>query len=306
MKNLIKKLPLPIVAVGLGFAGLGNLIQSHSLNLKIICGIISGLIIIFSLIKIIIFPKDFKSDMQNPVMASVFAALPMTLMLLSTYIKPVIGGASYYLWIFSIILHALLIIYFTMKFIISFDFKKVFASYYIMYVGIVVGSVTAPVFDSKKLGSILVWFGLLMFLIFFVLVTIRHIKYKQIPDPLRSLVCIYSAPLSLCTAGYVQSVDNKNPKFLAIMLFLSTIIYLIMFAKAITFILKYKFFPSFAAFTFPFVISAIASKMSMAYFASIEKPISFLPIIVNIQTIIAVLLCLFTLIKYMAFLFNNN
>jgi len=37
--------------------------------------------------------------------------------------------------------------------------KKVFASYFIVYVGIVVASITAPVFGKQSLGEIIFWFG---------------------------------------------------------------------------------------------------------------------------------------------------
>ena len=94
-----------------------------------------------------------KEDLQNPIMASVAATFPMALMLLSTYIKPFIGSPAKYIWFFAIALHLILIIYFTLKFILKLQMPKVFASYFIVYVGIAVAAVTAPAFeDSFLLG----------------------------------------------------------------------------------------------------------------------------------------------------------
>ena len=60
--------------------------------------------------------------------------------------------------------------------------------------------------------------------------------------------------------------------------------------------------PSFSAFTFPFVISAIATKMSLNYFSNII----WLADMCNFQTVIAALVVLFVLIGYVKFLFINK
>ena len=58
-------------------------------------------------------------------------------------------------------------------------------------------------------------------------------------------------------------------------------------------------FPSYAAFTFPFVISAIASKQTMACAANMGHPMPFLQYVVLIETIIAVVLVVYTYIRFM-------
>ena len=135
-----------------------------------------------------------------------------------------------------------------------------------------------------------------------VLVTVRYAKYKEIPNPAKPLFCIYAAPASLCVAGYVQSVVPKSYGFLMAMYTLAAVLYVIALVKAIGF-LKLPFFPSYAAFTFPFVISAIASKQTMACTAKMEMPLPFLKYVVLIETIIATVLVLYTLVRFMAFIF---
>ena len=60
MKNIIKKTPLPIAGVMLGMVSLGNLIQSYSESLRLLCGFISILIGILLILKVIIYPKVIK------------------------------------------------------------------------------------------------------------------------------------------------------------------------------------------------------------------------------------------------------
>ena len=89
------------------------------------------------------------------------------------------------------------------------------------------------------------------------------------------------------------------------MLVLASILYVFALIKAIGY-LKLKFYPSFAAFTFPFVISAIATKQTMACLANMKQPMPFLQYIVLIETIIAVIFVIYTFIRYMQFLFAPN
>lgn len=285
MKNTIKKVPIPFCGVMLGFAALGNLLQSYGEGIRYVCGIVVAFILVLVLLKVILFPQMIKEDMKNPIMASVAGTFPMALMLLSTYVKPFIGAAAKYLWFFAIGLHVVLIIYFTVRFILKLQMPKVFASYYIVYVGIVVAAVTAPALEQLSVGAAAFWFGFVTLIALLVLVTVRYVKYPEIPDAAKPLICIYAAPASLCIAGYVQSVIPKSKNFLLAMFVLATVLYIFALVKAIGY-LRLQFYPSYAAFTFPFVISAIASKQTAACLANMNQPVPLLQPVVLVETII--------------------
>lgn len=302
---MIKKVPIPFCGVMLGFAALGNLLQSYGEGIRYVCGIVAAFILVLVLLKLIMFPQMIKEDMQNPVMASVAGTFPMALMLLSTYIKPFIGAAAKYLWFFAIGLHIALIIYFTVKFILKLQMTKVFASYYIVYVGIAVAAVTAPAFEQLAVGAAAFWFGFVTLIALLILVTIRYTKYPQIPEPARPLICIYAAPTSLCITGYVQSVMPKSRTFLLAMLALATVLYIFALVKAVGY-LKLQFYPSYAAFTFPFVISAIATKQTMACLANMGQPLPLLKPVVLVETVIAAAFVVYTFIRFMGFVFAKN
>ncbi|MCF2684161.1 TDT family transporter [Faecalicatena contorta] len=305
MKDIIKKVPVPLCGVMLGLAALGNLLQSYGEGIRYVCGIVAALLLVLILLKLVMFPQMLKEDMQNPIMASVSGTFPMALMLLSTYVKPLIGPAAMYIWYFAILLHIVLIVYFTAKFVLKLQLPKVFASYYIVYVGIVVASVTAPAYEKTGLGTAVFWFGFVTLILLLVLVTVRYVKCPEIPEPARPLICIYAAPTSLCIAGYVQSVTPKSRGFLLAMFAVATVLYIFSLIKAVGY-LKLKFYPSYAAFTFPFVISAIASKQTMACLANMGTPMPVLQYVVFIETIIAVVFVVYTLIRFLGFLFVSN
>lgn len=305
MKDIIKKVPIPLCGVMLGTAALGNLLQSYGEGIRNGCGIFATFLLILVLLKLIMFPGMIKEDMGNPIMASVSGTFTMALMILSTYVKPYIGQAAYIIWLLAIILHIVLIVYFTVKFVVKLQMPKVFASYYIVYVGIVVAAVTAPAYEQLGIGAATFWFGFVTLILLLVLVTYRYVKVKEVPNPAKPLICIYAAPTSLCIAGYVQSVTPKSYGFLMGMFVVATVIYIFALVKAVGY-LKLPFFPSYAAFTFPFVISAIASKQTMACVANMGHPMPFLQYVVLIETIIAVILVVYTYIRFMGAIFGGK
>lgn len=132
---------------------------------------------------------------------------------------------------------------------------KVFASYYIVYVGIAVAAITEPA--------------------------------------------------SLCVAGYVQSVTPKSFGFLMALFVPATVLYLFALVKAVGY-LKMPFYPSYAAFTFPLVISTIAAKQTMACAVKLGHPLPALSGLVFVETVIAVVLVVYTYIRFMMFLTAKN
>ena len=301
----INKIPLPICGVILGIAALDNLIQSYSNTARLICGIIATTLLILFNIRCALNFDTFKEEMKTPVGASVFGTYSMALMLLAGYLKPFVGVGASYIWYLGIAIHIALIIYFTLKFVIKLKLAQVFSSWYIVYVGIVVASLTAPVFEAKSLGNISFYFGLITFFLLLILVTVRYIKLTDIPPMAKPLICISTAPASLLIAGYIQSVDPKSHTFLFALWALATVLYIFSLIQTIVLITK-PFFPSWASFIFPFVISAIASKQFMAFSKAVNEGKPWLTHIVNAETVIAVVLLIYTFLKFMLFIFKSE
>ena len=299
--DFIKKLPVPVCGVALGFAALGNLLQSYSEGVRLVCGAISALLLLAYLIKLVSAPKAVATELSNPIGLSVCGTFPMALMLLSVYAKPFVGGAAQVIWFAAIALHIALICVFTARYVVGFDWKNVHASWFIVYVGIVVASVTAPAYGMEaSIGTYAFWFGFVCLVALLVVVSLRYLAHGPVPAPAQPLACIYAAPTSLCVAGYVQSVAPKSPAFLLGMLAVASVIYvgaLVWCARCLT----KPFFPSHAAFTFPFVISAIACKQTAACLTKLEQPIAWLGMPVLVETVIAVVLCAVVLVRLLAF-----
>lgn len=305
MSQIIKKLPIPIVGLMLALAATGNLVLSYGNIYRNIFGILSGIILVLVLIKIIKYPKEVAENLDNPVVASVFPTLSMGIMLLSAYVKPLAATLAFGMWIIGLILHVLLIINFTKKYIINFNIKKVFPSWFIVYVGIVAGSVTAPAFNMINIGQILFWFGFISYLILLPIILKRVVKVKEIPEPALPTIVIFSAPASLCLAGYMNSFPEKNMIIVWLLVALSQFTLLCILSQ-LPKLLKLKFYPSYSAFTFPLVISAISIKLTNGFLANIGKPIPILKYIIKFEELLAVVIVVYVLVRYTSFLLSTS
>lgn len=305
MIKIVKKLPVPITGLMLGLAALGNLIQSYSNGLRNVFGLISGIILFLVMLKIIMFPKAVKEALESPAVASVFPTLSMAIMLLAGYLKPVNAQFAFALWILGIILHIILMIWFTKKFVNNFNIKKVFPSWYIVYVGIAVASVTSGAFEMQLLGKVSFYFALITYLILLPIVLKRVFIVKGVPEPAQPGIAILSAPASLCLAGYMNSFADKNMIIVYFLLLISQATYFAVLLY-MTKLLKLKFYPSYSGFTFPLVISALSLKLTNGFLTKSGNPIPILKSLVTFEELIAVTIVIYVLIRFLNFLLAKD
>lgn len=301
---LLKKTPLPFCGVALGLAALGNLLSTYSFGpvVKNICGAISAIILIWLFIKFVTNFKAFVEELKNPIMGSIIGTYCMALMILGGYKWPT-AEVGKVIWFIGLILHVILIIYFTKEFVFKFGIKKVFTSWFIVYVGIVAMNINCADFGMQDLGKIVFWFGFAAALVLLVLVTYRYVIIKDFMPPAIPLFCIYTAPVSLCLAGYMNTFTPPEPSLIYFMLCLSLLIYIIVIVNIPRFLMM-PFYPSYAAFTFPLVISAVAVKLTTAKFLTSANPAlaGITKMIFTCQTWIAAVLVAYALVRYIVFI----
>ena len=264
MKKLLKALPIPAAGVMLGLAALGNLLQSYGEGIRLFFGALAAILWVLLVLKVIFCWKGVCATMNSdPVVASVSGTFPMATMLLAVYAKNVGLSAALAqgMWYAGIALHA-------------------------------------PAFGAAAtIGTWCFWFGFVCLLALLVLVGYRYVRFPVKMDPPKPLFCIFAAPASLCLAGYIQSVASKSAAMVIGMLVLSSVLYILVLVKTPGF-LKLPFYPSYAAFTFPFVITAIAAKQSMACLTKMGMAVAWLKPVVLVETVIAAVLVIYALIRY--------
>lgn len=300
--NLIKSIPIPVCGLILALLSLGNLTQDIHPYLRYLFGGIGAIFLILIILKLIFYTDSIKEDFKNPVIASSSGTFSMSLMILSTYIITFNPIIAYGVWIIGIALHILLMIYFTYHFIMrNFNLSNVYPSYWIVYIGITMGAITSNVHGITEIGFIFFIIGFIAMIITLPLVIYRYIKYPDVPDGNKPLICIFTAVLSILIVGYLNSTPAISIEFIVGLYVFAGIFYIFALSKFIEY-RNLDFYPSFAAFTFPFVISALATKGILSKIG----PSLILDGMLKIEIAIATLIVCYIMIRYIEFLKNSN
>ena len=299
--NIVEKLPLPASGLILALFSLGNLVQDIHPYLRYLFGGIGGIFLILILLKAILYPKSIREDFENPIILSSCGTFSMALMILSTYLKAFMPILSYSVWIIGVVLHILLMIYFTYRFVIrEFDINTVYPTWWIVYVGITMAAITANVHGIYEADFIFFIIGFISMLVTTPVIFYRYIRYPNKTDMNKPLICIFTALFSILIVGYLNSAESISNEFLMTLYILACIFYIFSLYKFIDY-RNIDFYPSFAAFTFPFVISALATKGVVRNFA----PNIILENILTVETLIALVLVTYVVMRYIKFLKNS-
>lgn len=300
MREFLSKIPIPTAGVALGVVALGSLLQPFSEIFHLLCGVIAACLVVLLLAKVCVHPRTVKHDFENSILASVSATCFMAIMQLAVYIEPVVHNVAFVIWCAAIACHFALIIWFTKTYILHFSLLHVFPTYFIAYVGIIVASLTSPAFGAEAFGMGVFWFGFVCYLILLVVVTLRYIKH-EVPEAARPLICIYAAPMSLSLVGYLSACDNPQPLFVAVLLVAAQLLYLFVLL-VVPRLMKLNFYPSYAAMTFPFVVTALGLTKAEAFFASIGWMLpSWIGIVELVETLIAAFMVCYVLVYYLRY-----
>ena len=301
--NIIKNLPLAITGLILAILSLGKIFTDFS-NIFFIIG---SLLIFLILLKLVLHFDAFNNELNNLIALSTFGTFSMALMLFSTYLKPLFVPLSESIalgiWILGIIIHLSIVVLFTKNYVIkNFDIENVFATWWIVYIGITMAAITAPAYNLQQYGFIFFGIGFVLMIPTLILVSYRYLKFTAIEDKNKPFICIYTALLSILIVGYVNAM-NIDGNFLSLIYLGAFIFYIFAIYHAIRLLVleRLEFMPSFSAFTFPFVISAIATGEAYKFFG-----LAVLNYLFYIQAIIALVLVIFVSYKYLRFLIKTN
>ena len=302
--NIIKSLPTPIAGLALGSVALGNLLQPYSSSLQLLFNLLSLIIIVLLTIKFTLGYDKLKKEMENPVIATVLATYPMSIMLLASFSKKYIGLLSIPVWIIGIFLDFCVVCYAIYNFIIKErNINKIYPTWFITFVGPAVVTVTAINYDLETLGLVYFYFSFINYLILLPFVLYRVYKYKHYKDGDYPTIAVFSAPGGLLLASYMVGVTQKSNIILAILIPLTILLFIFVLIQ-LPYLLKRKFYPSFSAFTFPLVICAIAFQKTGIYYQIAE--FSILNILIHLSELLAIIIVIYVWYGFIKDLFYSN
>ena len=302
--NIIKSLPTPIAGLALGSAALGNLLQPYSSSLQLLFNLLSLIIIVLLTIKFTLGFDELKKEMKNPVIATVLATYPMSIMLLASFSKKYIGLLSMPVWIIGIFLDFCVVYYAIYNFIIKErHISKIYPTWFITFVGPAVVTVTAINYNLETLGLIYFYFSYINYLVLLPFVLYRVYKYKHYKDGDYPTITVFSAPGGLLLASYMIGVTQKSNIILAILIPLTILLFIFVLVQ-LAYLLKRKFYPSFSAFTFPLVICTIAFQKTGIYYQITE--FSILNILIHLSELLAIIIVIYVWYGFIKNLFYSN
>lgn len=289
--TIIKSLPTPIAGLALGSAALGNLLQPYSSSLQLLFNLLSLIIIILLTIKFVLEFDKLKKELDNPVIATVLATYPMSIMLLASFSKKYIGLLSMPIWIIGIFLDFCVVYYAIYNFIIKErHISNIYPTWFITFVGPAVVTVTAINYNLETLGLIYFYFSYINYLVLLPFVLYRVYKYKHYRDGDYPTITVFSAPGGLLLASYMIGVSQKSNIILVILIPLTILLFIFVLIQ-LPYLIKRKFYPSFSAFTFPLVICAIAFQKTGIYYQIAE--FSILNILIHLTELLAIVIVIY-------------
>lgn len=296
MQHLLKQVPIPMSGLMLGLFSLVKLaifLEQEMLGILFFAlGITTWVLLV---LKILFAFDSVVMQMKNPVIASVAPTFTMGTMVLASIIMPHFSLIKY-LWFAALALQILLFYYFVKTFILTktFSLQTVLPSWFILFVGFGIAPVTfGHVYPA--LTQIIFWFAFGCYSVILPLVLTRLYKYSLV-EAAKPLVAILCAPVSLLSVGYLEAFTTHSEILLYILFILSQLFYIVVLTQ-LPKLLKLPFYPSYAAFTFPLVISATAmEKMYVHLGLNVFHYLSY------VEFVIGALIVLYVYIRYTRFL----
>lgn len=265
MRGLIEKTPLALASLLLGTAALGNLLGGFWPPIRLILQLPVLLGFIWLVGRLWVTRSSLKEEFRSPIVASCFAALLMTYQLLVGALPlPHLLGTI--LWLLGFAAYLSYILYFTYAFAWKKDLKLVYPSWFIVYVGIAIVGVTAPVYNQHLLGWISLIIAGIGFLVFIPFVVTRLMKH-QVEVNFLPILAILAAPTSLLLTAYLSLSTSPNLWIAGSLALLAQVIYLGVVFHFPKLHGRSGFSPLFAAFTFPLVSTAIGFRLFLAKLA---------------------------------------
>ncbi|EOO27002.1 hypothetical protein IIU_05963 [Bacillus cereus VD133] len=302
---MIKKLqyiPIPISGLILALFSVAKLQLSFHIDwLASIMMVIGFILLLGMLCKIFFTPKQVLKDLKNPIIAAVSPTFTMAVMVLcSIFMEYSIIWK--FIWGIASFIHFALMIYFSYHFILrgKVTMSHIYPSWFIMYVGMAIMPLTAGSLASS-MTTVVFWAAIVFYVILLPLVLIRIFVMRNLEMPTLPLITILCAPGSLSLAAYLAHFDTKSLSLIWTLLILSQALYVVVLWQ-LSKLLRLQFYPSYAAFTFPLVISATACTNALKYLhyaGTLGHTISI------IETIIASAMVIYVAIRYSIFLIQQ-
>lgn len=300
MLNFVKNIPLAMSGLVLGTAALANLLGAVWPNLRL--WVLSLAFIIFGLLfaRLILTTKNLRQEFSSPVVASSFSTVLMAMAIFSSgFAWP--NGLGRLFWWLIFLAYLVYILVFTLRFAPRKDLSLLYPSWFIVYVGIAMLSVTAPAFGEVGVGWLAFYIAVAGYVIVVPSVLYRLFKLG-LPDQFRPTLVILAAPTSLLLTAYVTLAQKPSLLLVAGLAFLAQAIYWTVICLLPKLVAR-DFSPLCACFTFPLVSTAIGLRLTLTKLG-LTNP--FFNALAYVELLIGLVIVVYVLAGYTKFLMVSD
>ena len=299
VREFAEGIPIPVCGLALGLASLDRYLSSNYGSYQYgIFAAISTILVLLFVLKMTVGREAFRKDIESPILFGVLPTFPMTLMILSTYIVDTLEMVAQMLWIVSLASMFVMMFLFLRRFLVGFRIKNVFPSWFVMFIGCVVASVTSVAIGFADIGKTVFIFGVVAYAVLLPLISYRVLIKKGIPEQAMPNLAIFTAPPNLLLVGYLAAFGTDANETVVLIWAVFGIISYFMVLAYLPFMMRRKFYVSYGAFTFPLVISMMSINSIGEFF---DLSGGLYGILEKASEAIAVAMVVYVLIRYVAY-----
>lgn len=297
MKDFLSRLPLPITVLALAWVVLGNSLQGVIPFLSDLCMIVTILLMLLILVKFILMPKTSFKSLSTPVGLSMFSTFALSLTMIAVWMKGVFDKANIYFWIAGVILESIILVIFIVKYLLNFKLKSVFSTWYLVFMGIGMASITSSDFGMEVFGR-----AILKYIVVVVILLTPFIIYRYMRVSLTSaakpLFGIFAFPLGVIIPSYIALGHNISVRNLWIMVIALQIIFLAIMVYMVFHLLD-GYYPSSSSYGLAAAITIYATREFEIYMTAKKISIGFVQYLIYFEFVLAFVICALISVSYL-------
>ena len=220
------------------------------------------------LLRLILYPKVMYKELKDPVIGTFYPTMGMVTWLVSAYFYPHFPRACSILWLAAVVYHYSIVIFYTVIRIKERKFNNIMPTCFIIYTGMITGSVASRVMEGKLIASIahfMLMFGFIFYTLLLPVVLYIVFKSEILDDHKLPTVGIVCSPAPLGIVGILSIETNPNIYMLTWLIVTGLILLVVVYSYIIK-LFKEGFKPTYESFTFPLAIATLAAYDLSTYF----------------------------------------
>lgn len=264
----LKRMPVAILPTFVGTLTLSNVYGGLGYTwLRYVVMICATIVIIAYLVKIVSNPAVCRAEYEQTVPCSLYAGLPMSLMILGSFYKEIGLGFGKIIWLAAVIVHIVHICVFTYRNVIKKrDIHTTVPSWFVTYNGLLVSCVTGGAMNMKGLLQVIATYGVIIYLILLPVMLVRLVRVTVKPAVYHTMPVLL-APCSLCVVS-LCNVFEEPSAVLLVFLYCCVLASLLFIIVKLPDFFSFPFTPGFAGLTFPMAIGIVATNKMSAWFTA--------------------------------------